>query len=103
VLAEVEQVLSRKKFHKVLSLDKRQRFLHSLRSVAQLVSIASQIQLCRDPRDDKFLELAVDGNADGIITGDEDLLAHDPFGNIRILTPKQFLELRNNLSNLKKP
>jgi putative PIN family toxin of toxin-antitoxin system len=100
VLAEIETVLGRRKFSKILSLKTRQEFLKSLRLVGEFVLIASHIQLCRDPRDDKFLELAVDGNADVIVTGDDDLLALDPFGRVRVLTPKQFLEFDGSLGNV---
>ena len=46
----------------------------------------------RDRKDDKFLELAVNGNAALIITGDKDLLALDPFQGIAIITPASFLK-----------
>ncbi|GAB6044342.1 putative toxin-antitoxin system toxin component, PIN family [Endothiovibrio diazotrophicus] len=46
---------------------------------------------CRDPKDNKFLELAVAGGASALITGDQDLLALHPFRGIPILTPADFL------------
>jgi predicted nucleic acid-binding protein len=48
---------------------------------------------CRDPKDDKFLSLAVCGRATHLVTGDADLLALNPFEGIRIVTPRQFLEI----------
>jgi predicted nucleic acid-binding protein len=48
--------------------------------------------VCRDPKDDFILECAVTGNADRIVTGDKDLLSLDPYGPIRILTPRQYLD-----------
>jgi uncharacterized protein len=44
------------------------------------------------PHDDKFLELAVNGRADLIISGDADLLALNPFRDIPILTPAAFMQ-----------
>ncbi|MGH8609458.1 MAG: putative toxin-antitoxin system toxin component, PIN family [Gammaproteobacteria bacterium] len=44
-----------------------------------------------DVRDDKFLELAVAGQAMCIITGDSDLLDLHPFRGIPIVTPAQFI------------
>ena len=41
---------------------------------------------CRDAKDDKFLELAVNGNAELIVSGDEDLLILNPFQEIAIVT-----------------
>jgi putative PIN family toxin of toxin-antitoxin system len=63
-LAEVEAVLLRDKFAKWLSIEVRKEFLASYRETVQLIPIVSRLQVCRDPGDDKFLELAVDGNAD---------------------------------------
>jgi uncharacterized protein len=57
---------------------------------AETVSITERIAACRDPTDDKFLELAVNGRADLIISGDADLLALNPFRDIPILTPAAF-------------
>jgi predicted nucleic acid-binding protein len=50
------------------------------------------IEACRDSDDDKFLELAVEGEADLIISGDSDLLVLHPFEGIAILSPAGFLE-----------
>jgi len=59
-------------------------------SKAELVTITETVAACRDPSDDKFLELAVNGHADLIVTGDIDLLVLDPFRDIRIITPGAF-------------
>lgn len=58
---------------------------------AELVAITERIAACRDPKDDKFLELAVNGHADLIISGDADLLALNPFRGISIVTPAHFV------------
>jgi len=58
---------------------------------AELVTIAERIVACRDPKDDKFLELAVNGHADLIVSGDADLLALDPFWGIPVVTPAAFV------------
>jgi len=47
--------------------------------------------LYRDPKDDKFLNLAIDASASCIITGDKDLLILHPFENIPILLPSDIL------------
>jgi putative PIN family toxin of toxin-antitoxin system len=49
------------------------------------------IQACRDPKDDKFLEAAVAGKADAIVSGDGDLIDLHPFEGIEILSPADFL------------
>jgi putative PIN family toxin of toxin-antitoxin system len=62
---------------------------------AEAVTIAGRIVACRDPTDDKFLELAVSGNADLVVTGDADLLALDPFQGIPIVAPSSFVQQRS--------
>ena len=69
-------------------------FLDNLRrmfAVAEPVTITERIRACRDARDDKFLELAVNGRADVIVSGDADLLALDAFRGIPIVTPGAFV------------
>ena len=67
-------------------------WLHELMAAAELVNITERIAACRDPKDDKFLELAVSGRADLIVTGDNDLLVLNPFRNIPIVTPAEFAQ-----------
>jgi putative PIN family toxin of toxin-antitoxin system len=55
------------------------------------VEVTSLVSNCRDPKDNKFLELAIDGKATSIVTGDKDLLVLHPFRNINIVTPGAFL------------
>lgn len=57
-----------------------------------LVDINEKIKECRDPKDDKFLELAVSGKADFIISGDGDLQVLNPFRKIKIVSPREFLD-----------
>ena len=58
---------------------------------AELVPIVTRVVACRDPTDDKFLELAVNGGADMIVTGDLDLLVLHPFQGIPIIEPAAFV------------
>jgi uncharacterized protein len=60
--------------------------------VAEMIEINDTIAACRDPKDDKLLELAVGGNADFLITGDKDLLVLNPFRAVKIITPREFLD-----------
>jgi uncharacterized protein len=59
-------------------------------STAELVTITERIAVCRDPTDDKFLELAVNGHADVLVTGDLDLLVLHPFRGIPVIAPAAF-------------
>ena len=85
------EVLGRKKFRRYVTEAERERFLRSLLREARLVEIREKIQACRDPKDDKILELAVNGDADCIVSGDDDLLTLGPFRGIHILTPSAFV------------
>ena len=73
-------------------LQNRKDFFRFLGRVVERVTIIRNIQACHDPKDDKFLELAVNGQAETIITGDEDLLALHPFRSVQIITPGRFLD-----------
>ncbi len=87
---EIYETFIRKKFNKYLSLEKRLQFIYSLRNKAEIVNITSEISICRDPKDNKILELAVSGQANFIITGDKDLLVLNPFQTIEIITVNEF-------------
>jgi putative PIN family toxin of toxin-antitoxin system len=92
-LAELAQTISRDKFNPYVSLEDRQEFFSLYARLAEWVPIGSTVRVCRDPKDDKFLELAVDGEAQILVTGDQDLLELSPFRNIQILTPAAALAL----------
>ena len=81
-LLEFQNVLFRKKFDKYISYEDRVNFLNYFLVHFFEFQITSSIADCRDPKDNKFLELAVDGNAEYIITGDKDLFVLHPFRNI---------------------
>jgi len=58
---------------------------------AELVSIVERVTVCRDPTDDRFLELAVNGCAGLILTVDKDLLVLASYCGIPIVAPVTFL------------
>ena len=88
---ELDDVLRRAKFDHYVTREDRDRFLEALIRESELVDISETVNACRDPEDDRILELAVNGYADFVITGDADLLAMDPFRGTRIVTPADFL------------
>jgi putative PIN family toxin of toxin-antitoxin system len=90
-LDELREVLERRKFDKYITREERVRFFTSLIREAKLVEVKERIKACRDPKDDKFLELAVSAEAQKIISGDDDLLVLNPFRDISIVTPSAFL------------
>ncbi len=90
-VAELDEVLRRPKFNKYVPAELRLEFLAALLQKAQQVEVTEQIAVCRDAKDNKFLELAVSGRATHIVSGDKDLLALHPFRGIAILGPQDFL------------
>jgi putative PIN family toxin of toxin-antitoxin system len=91
VAEELNDVLGREKFDRYITRDDRERFLAALIQTAKFIEVTEQIVACRDPGDDKFLELAVSGNATCIVTADDDLLVLNPFRGIPIFSIEQFL------------
>jgi len=94
-LDELNEVLRRKKFNKYVSEVERLAFLDMLKLKAAFIEVTATITACRDPKDNKFLELSVSGNAESIIASDQDLLELHPFEGIAILKPRDFLEQEN--------
>jgi putative PIN family toxin of toxin-antitoxin system len=91
-LGELAEVLARAKFDAYVSVEGRQRFLRLLGRVALMVPIPQRVQVCRDPQDDKVLDVAVNGAANLIVTGDCDLLELGAFQGIPILTAAGYLD-----------
>lgn len=90
-ILELDEVFHRPKFEKYVSQHQRLEFLAALVREAELVRISVSLSDCRDPKDNKFLELAVSGSATHMLTGDDDLLELHPFRSVSILTPQSFL------------
>ncbi|MDW3687711.1 putative toxin-antitoxin system toxin component, PIN family [Cupriavidus sp. CV2] len=90
-LGELAEVLARPKFDRYVSIADRQHFLRLLGGVARIVPISHRVMACRDPKDDKFLHVALNGEAEVIVTGDADLLVLHPFHGVDIVSPAVFL------------
>jgi putative PIN family toxin of toxin-antitoxin system len=89
---EIDEVIAREKFDDYLTPEERGAFIEALVDRSRFANPTEEIQACRDPDDDKFLELAVAENASCIVSGDSDLLELDPFRGIPIMNPADFLE-----------
>jgi putative PIN family toxin of toxin-antitoxin system len=91
IFTELTEVLFRLKFDRYISIGRRENFLDLLLDNILWIEPTESITICRDPKDNKYLELAVEGLAESLITGDEDLLVLHPFQQIQILTVQAFL------------
>ena len=91
VLEELKDVLSRKKFDRFISLESREALIEYMMHYGEKISITETITDNRDDKDNKFLELAVCGHADYLISGDPDLKDMKKYRRIMILSPADFL------------
>ena len=91
-MIELWNVLIRPKFDRFISRDSRLSSLHDYLGGCTTIVPTETITACRDPKDNQFLELAVAGNADMIISRDNDLLVLNPFRGIAIMGAEHFLE-----------
>jgi uncharacterized protein len=81
----------RNKFAPYLSFHERIELINAYKQISLPIKVTVPVTICRDPKDNKFLELAFAVNASCIITGDKDLLVLHPFMNIGIFSPADFL------------
>jgi len=89
-LTELLSVLRRSKFSKYIDPKDIDGLAIRIKTTWVFVEIFNQIKLCRDAKDDKFIELALNGDASHLITGDNDLLVLHPIQNISIVNPRTF-------------
>jgi uncharacterized protein len=91
LLEELNEVLGRERFNRYVTSEEREEFLEALVERTSLIEITEYIQECRDPKDNKVLELALNGEAQYIVSGDKDLLVLHPFRNVQVVTADEFL------------
>jgi len=92
ILDEYLDVIRRPKFHLTQeTLDRITRYVYGF---GEFVVPTESIQaIPEDPKDDKFLEAAVAGNVEAIVSGDSHLLNLKKFRSIPIITARDFLNL----------
>jgi putative PIN family toxin of toxin-antitoxin system len=78
-------------FDRYASRASRREFIAFMHAAVHFVVIRRTIHACRDPHDDKFLDVVVNGGADVLVTGDADLLVLNDFEGVPILTPSKWL------------
>jgi uncharacterized protein len=91
-IAELFAVLNREKFRKYIPLNSAIDYVEWYAGIAESVIVTEHVTACRDPKDDKFLSLAVAGKADCIIAGDSDLLDMIAYNGIPIYSAVNFLK-----------
>jgi putative PIN family toxin of toxin-antitoxin system len=95
-LTELVDVLRREKFAKYTTAKDIAAFVEWIASTGELVTVEDAVIGSRDPKDNKFLALAIAGRADYLVTGDKDLLVLGRIGATPIVTPSDFLNTVNH-------
>ena len=95
LLQEFISVIQRPKFQRFFSIEDVEILINFFLDNGLLIEIVSDLDLCRDKKDNFLLNLAADGKADFLITGDKDLLELDPVGDTRIITISEFLGIQD--------
>ena len=88
---EVRDVFSRPKFRKYLTPGRAERILELISAAALPIEPAVAVTDCRDPKDNKYLELALAAGADTIVSSDDDLLALHPRRGVEIISPAEYV------------
>jgi len=90
LLLEIKSVSSREKLKKYFPKESVKELIELLETITEKVEIKPTHFINRDPKDNFLLDLIDFSNADYLVTGDKDLLEHNPFKTAQILTPKEF-------------
>ncbi len=93
IVVEIIEVLNRPHFRNKYHIqpDDVTALINLIRLRGELIVIERNVEICRDPKDNKFLEAALAGEAEAIVSGDLDLIVLHPFEGIPILRPTEFL------------
>lgn len=83
---KVNQKISNTKYN--LNEELRKKFFSNLQSF----EMVSDLKVCRDPDDDKFINCAIDAKAIYIVSGDNDLLTLKNFAGVEIVTAREFYQ-----------
>lgn len=93
---EFLEVAKREKFLRFFKdLSKRDSFIDFVIKSTKIIEPTHIVTDCRDPKDNKFLEIALTCQAVYLVSGDKDLLTLNPYQNIKIVTGNEFLETEN--------
>ena len=95
-LEEFIEVLKRPKFEKYFSKKDIEKLLDIFDQFAELIKVKSEIDICRDPKDNFLLNLAIDGKVDYLVTGDKDLLILEKIKKTKIITFRNLVEKINS-------
>lgn len=90
LLSEIKNVTSREKLKKYFPKESVKELIELLETIAKKIEIKPTHFINRDVKDNFLLDLIDFSKADYLVTGDKDLLEHNPFKTAQILTPADF-------------
>ena len=90
LVTEIKMVTNREKLKKYFPEESVKELVELLETIAKKVEIKPTHFINRDPKDNFLLDLIDFSKADYLVTGDKDLLEHNPFKTAKILSPAQF-------------
>jgi uncharacterized protein len=91
--AEISAVFARPRFSDPVVQERCARVLTIMRSKAVWFDPTVRVNDCRDPKDDKYLELALAAGAEIIVSSDDDILVLNPWRGVQIVRPAAYLAL----------
>lgn len=96
LIKEFLTIANRPKFKKYFSTEDIEQLIDLFEFYGELVQVQNKVELCRDPKDDFLLSLAIESNANYLITGDQDLL------DLKIIQKTKIIKIADYLKKLSK-
>ena len=90
VIDELERALAYPKIRKLISDSESESLINAIKTLGILVILSQSIDVCRDKKDNKYLEACLESGSSLLVSGDEDLLALKEFKGVNIVSPRKF-------------
>jgi len=101
LITEITEVVERSRLASLIDADAAGALLAALHLLGEMQALLAEIPVfTRDPDDDVFVAYALAGNADFIVSGDNDLLALKRVNGVRIVSPAEFLAVLSSASSV---
>jgi uncharacterized protein len=95
LISEIEITVTKPRLKKFFTGNALSEMLTAFDPYIDFVNPRSKVTVCRDPKDNFLLSLSIDGQADFLLTGDNDLLDLEKFGETSIITISEFLKMKH--------
>ena len=98
LINEIKIVTSRPKLKKYFPVESVNELIELRETISNKVEISPKNFINRDPKDNFLLDLIEFSKADYLVTGDKDLLIHNPFKSAEIISPVNFESVLKSLN-----